>query len=67
MASGLKPEGTTTEAYRQELIGQNEAMTPLGRIAQPEDIARSAAFLASDDAAFITGQSLGVSGGALMD
>ncbi len=66
MASGLKPEGTTTEAYRQELIGQNEAMTPLGRIAQPEDIARSAAFLASEEAAFLTGQSISVSGGAWM-
>ncbi len=66
MASGLKPEGTTTEAYRQELIGQNEAITPLGRIAQPQDVARSAAFLASDEADFLTGQSISVSGGAWM-
>jgi NAD(P)-dependent dehydrogenase (short-subunit alcohol dehydrogenase family) len=66
MASGLKPEGTTTEAYRQKLIGQNEAITPLGRIAQPVDVARSAAFLASDEAEFLTGQSISVSGGAWM-
>ena len=66
MAEGLKPEGTTTEAYREQLIGQNEAITPLGRIAQPEDVARSAAFLASDEADFLTGQSISVSGGAWM-
>ncbi|MBQ37085.1 MAG: hypothetical protein CME04_11895 [Gemmatimonadaceae bacterium] len=41
-------------------------MTPLGRIAQPEDVARSAAFLASEEAAFLTGQSISVSGGAWM-
>lgn len=66
MAEGLKPEGSTTEAYREQLIGQNEAITPLGRIAQPEDVARSAAFLASDEADFLTGQSISVSGGAWM-
>ena len=66
MASGLKPEGTTTESYRQQLIGENLAITPLGRIAQPQDVARSAAFLASDEADFLTGQSISVSGGAWM-
>jgi NAD(P)-dependent dehydrogenase (short-subunit alcohol dehydrogenase family) len=66
MASGLKPEGTTTEEYRQELIGQNEALTPLGRIAQPQDVAQAAAFLSSDEASFVTGQSVNVSGGAWM-
>jgi NAD(P)-dependent dehydrogenase (short-subunit alcohol dehydrogenase family) len=39
---------------------------PLGRIAQPEDIARSAVFLASDDAGFITGQCLHVNGGSYL-
>ena len=36
---------------------------PLGRLAEPEDIAAAAAFLASDDAAFITGITLPVDGG----
>jgi len=36
---------------------------PLGRVGQPEDTASAVAFLASDDAAFITGEALNVSGG----
>lgn len=39
---------------------------PLGRPARPEDIAAAVAFLASDEAAYITGQTLYVDGGALM-
>jgi NAD(P)-dependent dehydrogenase (short-subunit alcohol dehydrogenase family) len=38
--------------------------TPLGRIGQPEDIAGAAAFLASDEASYVTGQVLVVDGGA---
>jgi len=39
------------------------ARYPLQRIASPEDVAKAALFLASDDAAFITGQILEISGG----
>lgn len=39
---------------------------PIGRLADPEDIAPAVAFLASDAAAFITGQTLSVSGGLTM-
>lgn len=39
------------------------AKTPLGRRGQPEDIAKAAVFLASDDAAWITGEQISVSGG----
>ena len=42
------------------------ANTPLGRPGQPEDIAASVAFLASDEASWITGESLFVAGGAGM-
>jgi 3-oxoacyl-[acyl-carrier protein] reductase len=42
------------------------AATPLGRFASPEEIAYAAAFLASDEAAYITGQVLGVDGGIAM-
>lgn len=45
--------------YKEEII----AGTPLGRIAEPEEVAKVIAFLASDDASFITGAALPVSGG----
>jgi NAD(P)-dependent dehydrogenase (short-subunit alcohol dehydrogenase family) len=40
-------------------------MYPLGRVGEPEDIAAAVAFLASDDAAWITGITLPVEGGVL--
>ena len=46
------------EAYRRAI--------PLGRLGKPEDIAGAILFLASDDADFITGQTLSVSGGLTM-
>ena len=41
--------------------------TPLARLQTPEDVAKVVAFLASDDAEFITGESISVNGGAFMD
>jgi gluconate 5-dehydrogenase len=46
-------------AFRESL----ESRVPLGRIAEPEDVARAALFLASSAAAFVTGQVLYVDGG----
>jgi 3-oxoacyl-[acyl-carrier protein] reductase len=40
-----------------------ESQTPLGRIAQPEDIARAAVFFASEDSGWVSGQTLVVAGG----
>ena len=48
----------------QALAQMSAARYPLGRIATPDDVARAAQFLASDDASFITGQILEISGGA---
>jgi len=47
------------ERYKKDII----ANTPLGRIAEPEEVARVIAFLSSDEASFITGIALPVSGG----
>ena len=48
-----------SEDIRDVLLGQ----TPLGRLGEPEDIARTVRFLLSDDASFITGAVLSVDGG----
>jgi NAD(P)-dependent dehydrogenase (short-subunit alcohol dehydrogenase family) len=40
---------------------------PMGRVSVPEDVARIAAFLASDEAAYMTGEAINLSGGLLMD
>lgn len=41
--------------------------TPLGRLETPEDVAKVVGFLVSDDAEFLTGESISVNGGAYMD
>jgi 2-hydroxycyclohexanecarboxyl-CoA dehydrogenase len=53
-------------AGNDRLIGSLQRAIPLGRLGRPEDIAAAVAFLASDDASFITGQTLSVSGGLTM-
>ena len=52
---------------RQATMTSSQRATgiPLGRLGLPEEIAKTCAFLASDDASFITGQSIHVNGGAL--
>ena len=40
---------------------------PIGRVSLPDDVARIAAFLASDEASYMTGESINLSGGLLMD
>jgi 3-oxoacyl-[acyl-carrier protein] reductase len=56
---GVHAAGIAESDWRK----QTEAQTPLGRIGQPQDIAPAAVFLASSDSAWITGESLYVSGG----
>jgi len=57
---GLHSVGFADSDFRKHI----EATTPLGRIAQPRDIATAAVFFASDDAGWVTGQTLVLSGGA---
>lgn len=62
---GVETEGTHTAGIiGSDLEKQMVASTPLGRIGQPDDIARVAIFLASDDSAWITGERIVVAGGA---
>jgi NAD(P)-dependent dehydrogenase (short-subunit alcohol dehydrogenase family) len=55
--------GLTEEQVRQEYI----AMTPLGRLEKPEDVARLVSFLASEDSDFMTGQAINITGGIEMN
>jgi len=52
-----------TDGQAAETQQRMTGMIPLGRVAQPEDIANAALFLASDDSAYITGLALPVDGG----
>jgi len=47
----------------ERLIENMKSQTQLRRLGQPEEVAAGVAFLASDDATFVTGETLGVSGG----
>lgn len=49
-----------------EVLKGMESKTPLGRLGKPEDIANAYVFLASDEAAFITGTTLSVDGGVVI-
>jgi len=56
---GAHAAGLVESDFRKQI----EATTPLGRIAQPVDIATAAVFFASDDAGWVTGQTLILAGG----
>ena len=81
MALGLAPHGIrvnaigpgtiATEMARQAVLGDEASRrkilsrTPLGRLGEPEEVAAVAAFLASDDASYLTGQTIYPDGGRM--
>lgn len=52
-----------TSHFDEDTMNELKEETPLGRIGTPEDVAGTVAFLASDNADFITGQDIAVNGG----
>jgi 3-oxoacyl-[acyl-carrier protein] reductase len=56
---GVRASGIADSDMRRQI----EASTPLGRIGQPQDIAPAAVYLASSDSAWVTGETLYISGG----
>jgi NAD(P)-dependent dehydrogenase (short-subunit alcohol dehydrogenase family) len=69
--NGIGPGTILTELAKQAVLGSPQARntilsrTPLGRCGEPEEVASIAAFLASDDASYMTGQTIYVDGGRL--
>jgi NAD(P)-dependent dehydrogenase (short-subunit alcohol dehydrogenase family) len=69
--NGIGPGTIATEMARAAVLGSEEgrrrilSRTPLGRLGEPEEVASIAAFLASDDASYLTGQTIYPDGGRL--
>ncbi|HEX7252926.1 MAG TPA: 3-oxoacyl-[acyl-carrier-protein] reductase [Thermoanaerobaculia bacterium] len=59
-------ETAMTEAMTEEARQSLFAQIPLGRLGTPEDVAAAVAYLASDEAAYVTGHVLNISGGLYM-
>jgi 3-oxoacyl-[acyl-carrier protein] reductase len=70
VVNGVNPGSSPTEmmvGWPQEILDGIIKGTPLGRMCQPEDIADTVAFLASDAARFVHGETVEVNGGLLCD
>jgi len=69
--NGIGPGTILTELAKNAVLGNREAerkilsRTPLGRMGDPDEIANVAVFLASDEASYVTGQTIYPDGGRL--
>jgi 3-oxoacyl-[acyl-carrier protein] reductase len=65
--NSISPGPTNTALFTtgkpQEVIDRLASLSAFNRLGEPEDIAQTVAFLASDDAKWITAQNIGVNGG----
>jgi NAD(P)-dependent dehydrogenase (short-subunit alcohol dehydrogenase family) len=66
IAAALAPAGESAEEYRALMLRERSVNVPMGRVAAGEDIARTAAFLASSESDYLNGLSISVSGGSEM-
>lgn len=66
LVNAVAPGAIETRMVPDDVYERELAAVPLGRLGDPHDIAAAVAFLASDSASFITGQTLAVNGGALI-
>ena len=66
IAPGLTDTAQPRYGSSEAEIAEMARLIPLGRMAQPDEIARAAVFLASENAGFVTGQTLHVNGGSYL-
>jgi NAD(P)-dependent dehydrogenase (short-subunit alcohol dehydrogenase family) len=66
IAPGLVATGMIAKELKSKAGKQKAAQIPVGRIAEPSEIAAGVLYLASDGAAYVTGQTLNINGGMLM-
>ncbi len=55
------------KAVREDVLKQIVAQIPVGRLGEPEEVARAVVFLAADESAFITGETFSINGGQFME
>ncbi len=67
LASVLMPQNLSADEQLSEYTRRSKAAVPIGRLAEGADVAKMAAFLASDEAAYLSGVSITVAGGTVMD
>jgi NAD(P)-dependent dehydrogenase (short-subunit alcohol dehydrogenase family) len=66
-ANAVAPAFIRTSLFTAEALARYAAQIPVGRPGEPEEVAHAVAFLASEQAGFITGATLDLNGGLLMD